>query len=43
MTKAEYLALRREEFPKTLKLLRMYPEDKRDLKPRQSSAARLRP
>jgi uncharacterized damage-inducible protein DinB len=33
MTKAEYLALRREEFPKTLKLLRMYPEDKRDLKP----------
>lgn len=33
MTKAEYLALRREEFPKTLKLLRMYPEDKCDLKP----------
>lgn len=33
MTKAEYLSLRREEFPKTLKLLRMYPEDKRDLKP----------
>ena len=33
MTKAEYLALRRDEFPKTLKLLRLYPEDKRDLKP----------
>jgi DinB family len=33
MTKAEYLLLRRDEFPKTLKLLRMYPEDKRDLKP----------
>ena len=33
MTKAEYLALRREEFPKTIKLLKMYPEDKRDLKP----------
>ena len=33
MTKAEYLSLRREEFPKTLKLLRMYPEEKRDLKP----------
>jgi uncharacterized damage-inducible protein DinB len=33
MTKSEYLALRREEFPKTLKLLRMYPEDKRELKP----------
>jgi uncharacterized damage-inducible protein DinB len=33
MTKAEYLSLRRDEFPKTLTLLRMYPEDKRDLKP----------
>jgi hypothetical protein len=33
MTKAEFLTLRRAEFPKTLKLLRMYPEDKRDLKP----------
>ena len=33
MTKAEFLALRRSEFPKTLKLLRLYPEDKRDLKP----------
>src|SRR5664279_865359 len=33
MTKAEYLSLRRNEFPKTLKLLRMYPEDQRDLKP----------
>jgi len=33
MTKAEFLALRRDEFPKTLKLLRLYPEDKRDLKP----------
>jgi len=33
MTKAEFLALRRDEFPKTLKLLRMYPEDKKDLKP----------
>lgn len=33
MTKAEFLSLRRAEFPKTLKLLRMYPEDKKDLKP----------
>ncbi len=33
MTKVEYLAIRRDEFPKTLKLLRLYPEDKRDLKP----------
>lgn len=33
MIKTEYLALRRGEFPKTLKLLRMYPEDKKDLKP----------
>jgi uncharacterized damage-inducible protein DinB len=33
MTKAEFLSLRREEFPKTIKLLKMYPEDKRDLKP----------
>ncbi len=33
MTKAEYLSLRRDEFPKTIKLLKMYPEDKRDLKP----------
>lgn len=33
MTKAEFLAHRRSEFPKTIKLLRMYPEDKKDLKP----------
>lgn len=33
MTKAEFLSLRRDEFPKTLKLLRMYPEAKKDLKP----------
>jgi uncharacterized damage-inducible protein DinB len=33
MTKAEFLSLRRAEFPKTIKLLRWYPEDKRDLKP----------
>jgi hypothetical protein len=33
MTKAEFLSLRRDEFPKTLKLLRLYPEAKRDLKP----------
>src|SRR5208283_2931410 len=33
MTKAEFVLFRRYEFPKTLKLLRMYPEDKKDLKP----------
>ena len=33
MTKSEFVLLRRYEFPKTLKLLRMYPEDKRGLKP----------
>ena len=33
MTKAEFVLLRRYEFPKTLKLLGMYPEDKKDLKP----------
>jgi uncharacterized damage-inducible protein DinB len=33
MTKAEFLLFRRNEFPKTLKLLRLYPEDKKDLKP----------
>ncbi|HEY4931215.1 MAG TPA: DinB family protein [Terriglobales bacterium] len=33
MTKTEYIALRKAEFPKTLKLLRFYPEDKKDLKP----------
>ena len=33
MTKSEFLSLRRSEFPKTLKLLRLYPEDHRDLKP----------
>jgi uncharacterized damage-inducible protein DinB len=33
MTKTEFLSLRRAEFPKTLKLLRLYPEDKKDLKP----------
>lgn len=33
MTKAEFIALRKSEFPKTLKLLRFYPEDKKDLKP----------
>lgn len=33
MTKSEFLALRRDEFPKTIKLLKLYPEDKRDLKP----------
>lgn len=33
MTKSEFLLLRRYELPKTIKLLRMYPEDKRDLKP----------
>ena len=27
------LSLRRDEFPKTIKLLKLYPEDKRDLKP----------
>ena len=33
MTKAEFVLFRRYEFPKTLKLLGMYPEDKKDLKP----------
>jgi len=33
MTKAEFVLLRRYELPKTLKLLRLYPEDKKDLKP----------
>ena len=33
MTKSEFLSLRRDEFPKTLKLLRFYPDDRRDLKP----------
>jgi uncharacterized damage-inducible protein DinB len=33
MTKAEFVLFRRYELPKTLKLLRMYPEDKKDLKP----------
>ncbi|HZD30082.1 MAG TPA: DinB family protein [Candidatus Angelobacter sp.] len=33
MNKAEFLALRRAEFPKTIKLLRWYPEDQKDLKP----------
>ena len=33
MTKSEFILLRRSEFPKTLKLLRLYPEDKKDLKP----------
>jgi len=33
MTKAEFIALRKSEFPKTLKLLRFYPEEKKDLKP----------
>ena len=33
MTKTDYIALRKAEFPKTLKLLRFYPEDKKDLKP----------
>jgi uncharacterized damage-inducible protein DinB len=33
MTKAEFVLFRRYEFPKTFKLLGMYPEDKKDLKP----------
>jgi hypothetical protein len=33
MTKAEFVLLCRYELPKTLKLLRLYPEDKKDLKP----------
>ena len=33
MTKAEFVLLRRYELPKTLKLLRLYPEDKKDLRP----------
>src|SRR5271165_721446 len=33
MTKAEFALFRRYEFPKTLKLLRLYPEDKKDLRP----------
>jgi uncharacterized damage-inducible protein DinB len=33
MTKAEFALFRRYELPKTIKLLRMYPEEKKDLKP----------
>ena len=33
MTKSEFVLFRRYELPKTFKLLRMYPEDKKDLKP----------
>ncbi len=33
MTKQEFVALRQSELPKTIKLLRLYPEDKKDLKP----------
>ena len=33
MTKTEFVALRQHEFPKTLKLFRLYPEDKKDMKP----------
>ena len=33
MTKQEFIAMRRHELPKTLKLFRLYPEDKKDLKP----------
>ena len=33
MTKSEFVALRKAEFPKILKLLRLYPEDKKDLRP----------
>ena len=33
MTKQEFIAMRQHELPKTLKLFRLYPEDKKDLKP----------
>ncbi len=33
MTKQEFIAMRQHEFPKTLKLFRFYPEDKKDMKP----------
>ena len=33
MTKQEFIAMRQHEFPKTLKLFRLYPEDKKDMKP----------
>jgi len=33
MNKNEFIAMRQHEFPKTLKLFRFYPEDKKDLKP----------
>ena len=33
MTKEEFVLFRRYELPKTFKLLRLYPEDKKDLKP----------
>ncbi len=33
MTKQEFIAMRQHELPKTLKLFRLYPEDKKDMKP----------
>jgi len=33
VTKSEFVEMRRSELPKTLKLLRLYPEDEKDRKP----------
>ncbi len=41
MTKAEYLFLRRAEIPKTLRLLEMFPEEKRDVRPSETSRSAL--
>jgi len=37
MTKAEYLFLRRAEIPKTLRLLELFPDEKRDIRPVENS------
>lgn len=41
MTKDELLALRRRETPKTLRLLSLYPEEQRDLRPAEKSRTAL--
>src|SRR5256885_1100242 len=37
MTKAEYVVLRRAEIPKTLRLLELFPDEKRDIRPAENS------
>src|SRR5947207_5575248 len=37
MTRAEYLFLRRAEIPKTLRLLELFPDEKRDIRPAENS------